>query len=343
MKIICNLNATNLECLADIENANIYQFAFYLKRNGEKIETKWYSPENKILFNLKETGNYTVVAFAKNGENAPIISESEKLIFIYEQNLVNVSIFGSCVSRDILETPNYHFINLKSYIARQSIVSAVSPCVECNIDDINLPSTFQKKMIYSDFTKDVFDKLKTDNSDYLIIDLIDERFKLAKHKNSIVTYSNELITSGYIQSPKFINDEKLLNPSKFIFFPDTTANNGIKRYIDEFVEDLLNIYPAKNIIIHRATMLDYYKNTNRDIIHFPKNQLKSNKEINAKINFMYDYLIYKLPNCKVIDLCDSFTADETNKWGLAPMHYESDYYTEVIRELYKLIKDTTNE
>lgn len=68
---------------------------------------------------------------------------------------VFISIFGSCVSRDILNSKNAKSMKLDTYIARQSVISDVSPAIDCNCDDFDLKSAFQRKMIYNDFAKKV--------------------------------------------------------------------------------------------------------------------------------------------------------------------------------------------
>ena len=92
-----------------------------------------------------------------------------------------VSIFGSCVTRDALEYDYRHYLKLNSYICRQSMVSSVSAPVICSIEDINLQSKFQRRQVYNDLVKNMYDMLNNDSSRYLIIDLIDERFRLIKY------------------------------------------------------------------------------------------------------------------------------------------------------------------
>ena len=89
---------------------------------------------------------------------------------------------------------------LKSYFARQSIVSAVSNPVACKLEDINLESSFQKRQVYNDLSKNAFQQLSQDDSEFLLIDLIDERFSLLEYENSIITKSTYLVDSKYICS-----------------------------------------------------------------------------------------------------------------------------------------------
>ena len=47
-----------------------------------------------------------------------------------------------------------------------------------------------------------------ERADAVLVDLIEERFPLAKIGDSYVTYSNELLTSAYITSPKLVEMKK---------------------------------------------------------------------------------------------------------------------------------------
>ena len=60
---------------ADVEvfsqNVNVcvgggISYAFYLFKNGVRIETLWYSQNNKARFDLNETGAYKVACFVKS-------------------------------------------------------------------------------------------------------------------------------------------------------------------------------------------------------------------------------------------------------------------------------------
>ena len=76
-----------------------------------------------------------------------------------------------------------------SYRARSSIHSVVS-LVAADTSGLSLPkSIFQQNMITADFEKH---SICTLNCDYLIIDLIDERFEVITNFGSLVTLSNEL-------------------------------------------------------------------------------------------------------------------------------------------------------
>ena len=258
-----------------------------------------------------------------NLHNGSIFQSSNDALSFPSQN---TSIFGSCVTRDLFELDENNFLTLKSYIARQSILSSVSPAIPCNKEDINLKSNFQKMAVYNDLAKNTFNILENDKSEYLIIDLIDERFALIQHKNTILTASPYLVDSNYFNEINYSQIEKRANGYFF-------NNKNIDIFLDMFCQNILKIYAPPKIILHKGYMLDKYINKKNKIKKFDINYQKNNKRVNDKINYMYDYIETKLQCGLVVNFCKKFYASENHKWGLAPMHYCTEYYQAV---LYKI-------
>ncbi|WP_252247355.1 DUF6270 domain-containing protein [Clostridium sp. ZBS4] len=315
------------------------EYAFYLFLNKQKIDIRYFSKDNIAQFLLTHDGEYSVKGFVRHNEQK-IINTSDIIKYKYDkENTIqyfNISIFGSCVSRDIFEFDKLNRFNINTYIARQSIVSAVSKPIECNIENIKLKSKFQREAVYNDFKKNIFEKFKNDKSEYLLIDLIDERFKILRYKykgiKSIVTYSASLQESDYIEKIVYI-------PKKRWGFANKKYYIGFKKleiYLDKFCKRILAIYEPEKIIIHRCKMCNYYTNSKGAISRFPLNYIKNNRSVNELLNYMYDYLEKRIPEAKVIDISDNYYADENHKWGLSPMHYQKEYYQDVLKELNKL-------
>lgn len=155
-------------------------YAFYVFHNGKRILTRWYETSRKVTVALSGDGLYYAAGFIKEENCEPRIITSlpvqilqERKSFVLPQ--VSVSIFGSCVSRDLLEYNPACDLRLDSYFARQSIVSAVSDIVPIDSNEINIESNFQKRQIIYDFNKSAMGLMKDKVSDYLIIDLADEK------------------------------------------------------------------------------------------------------------------------------------------------------------------------
>lgn len=56
------------------------------------------------------------------------------------------------------------------------------------------------------------------------------------------------------------------------------------------------------------------------------------------LKYMYDFTEKYVKRLKVIDISDKYSADENHKWGLAPMHYQQEYYYEAAKLIRKYMK-----
>lgn len=320
----------------DLDNA---EYAFYLYKDGKRINIRWYSDKNEAEFILTKSGDYKGVGFVRQDGEVFMKSTPKTNYTFVENKLTTISIFGSCTSRDIFEAEKEKTFKIGAYIARQSIISALAEPMDFNVSDIKLSSKFQREQVINDLKKNTFNALKSSKSKYLIIDLIDERFNLAKYKNSIVTLSNEMVQSKVL-GEKFEPDKirriknwKILKNKKQFLGESYIFNNVlVENYIKEFCDKILSIFEEENIIIHKALMVDKYIDKNGKKQIFPKNYLKNNNVVNKKLIYMYDFLEKFMPKAKIIDESLNYCADENHKWGLAPMHYQKEYY-ELIYEL----------
>lgn len=113
----------------------------------------------------------------------------------------NLMIYGSCVSRDAFEElgPDY---SLLGYIARQSMISALSPPTDL-LDGEALGSAFQNRSLVGDIKSNLLQNLRrhADDIDLLVIDLTDERLGVIRLPDATyVTHSSELVASGRLDT-----------------------------------------------------------------------------------------------------------------------------------------------
>lgn len=253
------------------------------------------------------------------------------------------AIFGSCVTKDIFNFVSDESLMVSSYVARQSIVSAISNPLKVNKEKIKLESDFQKRCVFNDIAKiNTWEYLRHGEANiknkYLLIDLIDERFDLLKINDSLITCSPELLDSGCFKNKKFKRFKKIksLNGEWFI------GDIYFVGCIEQFVMKIKDIFDEENIIIHKVRMTDYYRDLSGNLVVFQEDVLKENHIVNEMLDFMYACLIEYLPNAVVIDRSGSYFADSSHQWGLAPMHFEAEYYIDVLKEIKVVLQDITN-
>ncbi|GIO26924.1 DUF6270 domain-containing protein [Ornithinibacillus bavariensis] len=220
-------------------------------------------------------------------------------------------ILGSCVTRDAFLSKE----EINKYFARSSIVSIYSPPI--NIEKVDLNSRFQSRMVNYDLTKEFRKYVRNFSSDFLIIDLIDERFRILKNsEGSYLTRSTEFLKTELHKDISLIPQEKTFELWK--------------EKADLFIEDLKKYIGENRVIIHKAFWSSTYISNNLELIPFEHN---NHIEANKILNLMYAYLEYKLPQAKVIELQDYLVADESHKWGLSNFHYQPLYYAQFRKEL----------
>lgn len=108
----------------------------------------------------------------------------------------NVVVYGSCVSRDLTALfPSD--LECGTYIARQSWISATSEARE-PVQKSELTSSFQQRMLDGDLSSSALPELSKalQNSDIVLLDIIDDRFGVYPVGESYVTPSAEFGASG---------------------------------------------------------------------------------------------------------------------------------------------------
>ncbi|MFP3454854.1 DUF6270 domain-containing protein [Psychrobacter sp. SIMBA_152] len=240
---------------------------------------------------------------------------------------MDIQIYGSCVSRDILEFDTFNSLNLQSYRSRSSIgtlaIDNVSTLIPNSYYDSlkKIKSKFQHRMVNSDFKNNVLNSIDNANYDLLLIDLIDERFHLAEISGKIITQSEDFLRSG-------IKPDKIIDT-----FSDEYLNIWYKG-----VDNLFSTIDAKigldAVKINKVYWADSATNLQDTIKLRKKWSIEKNNE---KLNVMYDYIESMLPASSIIHVPKSLlVADSEHKWGLAPFHYINDYYETMLNTLKAL-------
>ena len=76
-----------------------------------------------------------------------------------------------------------------------------------------------------------------------------------------------------------------------------------------------------------------YENVDGDISLFDISQVRRSLEINILLEKMYTFFQQSIPGCHVITQPGDIVACETNKWGLAPMHYREQDYVRILEKI----------
>lgn len=239
--------------------------------------------------------------------------------------MYNIVIFGSCVSRDAFSFSTKEEFRIIEYFARSSIGSAFtssSPFVDFNLN--NISSQFQRKIVNFDLKKTLYHNFSKYVFDYLVIDLIDERFKLYKNKNNqILTISPE-----FIRSKIDIKDGitiKNFTDKHFILWEEGWNN---------FFYTLVKTKQTHKLRINKV----YWSYKTEENIPFQDYELEDINLANTYLDKLYNKINEYIPSDQFINFDNSvFIGAHDHKWGISPFHYIDDYYLMFIKNFYKYI------
>lgn len=228
--------------------------------------------------------------------------------------MLNISILGSCVTRDAIEF--LENVQIDYYASRTSLISMMSDKTDYNILINENLHGFLYRTLEEDNKKTHFDKFGSTVSDYLIIDFIDERFAILKDINN-----NYITCSNYVESHTNCLDFYSYKIPKLTMQTLSIWIQSAKK----FSKKINNYYKQDRIILHEA----YFAGDS----HLAKHN-------NIHLSIMYNFLKVLMPKIQVIKIDDcSLIMNSKHKWGEAPFHYIDSYYEKFSLQLMKICNE----
>lgn len=243
---------------------------------------------------------------------------------------ITVSIFGSCVSRDAFDA-SVTDMRVAAYVSRSALASA--------FDDIPFPSSlsqldpehlikspFQRKMIETDLAKNAGSILAAaqDGTDCYLVDLIDERFPIVRHKGAVATMSLELKTCGAA--------DRLAAPS--IAWNTQEHFEGFCRGFDKLAAT--TACAGRPLVLNKV----FWAEKCSDGTEFSANWIRSsNEQLQRRyeiIESRYDVATIVYPEALLIALIG-------HRWAKAPYHYIHEMYEHQRSELRRMVSKNRND
>ena len=239
--------------------------------------------------------------------------------------MITISILGSCVSRDIFSHLSQERYKVVNNIQRNPIETLNTEPL--NIDDeiIKNFSIWNQRVLKMNFEKTVFKSLKEVRSDYIVIDLYDERYPIYELTNSM---GKKTLVAKYINTETIIDKvvEKYGVTSKVILI-NNNLDQTLKESLDYYIENILNIYPIDRVVINEAYLLENYIDNLLHINNYPESANKYRILVNKKLNILYDYIENKMQGCHIIKMPTNTFGSENHIWGLNNVHPEPAFYS----------------
>ncbi len=227
-----------------------------------------------------------------------------------------IFIFGSCVSRDILEIAEHKGLTLSDYFARSSFASlAGKPYSDPEALD-RLESRFQRRMLSRDHDKSVFQIIHEAAFDILLVDFIDERFRITRDPGgAIATLSNEFLR---VMSER--NDSEVI---------DTNTDERRSLWRDgwgQFVDAVTASGQMHKLVVNKVYWDAAYSQPRPGAAYIDR--------MNNELDWYYGMVRETCPNAGwLTHSAEALASDPHHKWGPAPYHYSQEFYDDSMRDL----------
>ena len=232
----------------------------------------------------------------------------------------NIFILGSCVTRDAFELEVAKDYKIVNYLARTSIASSFHPAAVSHLNLSGVASPFQKRMIENDLFKKTKAELLKTEFDWLIIDLIDERFNLyLSEPGELFTLSSELMEQ--VDLPMRGETIKSGSDDFFKYWCDGW---------DDFVAFAKENNFAHKILINKVYWTNDLFGGGHVVDDKHKNWIDQN---NFWLGRLYEYIVSHGGVQFLEYNQELFLADNKHTWGKQPYHYYEGFYIEFIRKL----------
>lgn len=241
----------------------------------------------------------------------------------HDDTATRVLVYGSCVARDTIEFADPATVELRGYVARQSLLSAGSDASSHLPDDLGVSSRFQERMIVADFTGALFERIvhDADSIDLLLWDLADERHGAHRFVDGTMA-TRSIDTMRAERIAERLDDAELIpfgSDEHFTLWTDR---------LDAF-EGLLRDHS----LLDRTVVLEIpWAVTTTEGKPSPWSMGVRAKDANERYRRYYDVL--RSRGHRMVTVTDEFVlADPEHRWGLAPFHYAPAVYREILRQL----------
>jgi len=240
------------------------------------------------------------------------------------------NVYGSCVSRDIFRFSNTHSVDIN--IQRNPISVAMSPAINVTPEIENSLEKFlnyEKRVMLYDFRKQALDLILNSKTEWLIIDVTEERWGslcIATNKNN-----PNNTTKLYWPAPRKEYNEiqkHILEKTNYSYRTltiDDLDYNEIEQAYKQVAEKILKVYDSSKVIICESYYSEYLLKNDGTLEKF-ENRVKDLYKMNNHYKRIHEILFKCFPKSPIIKFPTNTLGSENHLWPWSPLHYTDDYY-----------------
>lgn len=240
----------------------------------------------------------------------------------------NISIIGSCISRDIFSFNGDAGYNIKRFVQSISPISAQTGGVNEDYKTLSLAieSKYKIPFFYCrnfalDLTGRTFDYLFEEPVDYLVVDMACCRYDIWETEDGDIIskvdgyYHDEIVDEIFEKYDKSQSRKLINNDEKILCL--------LKKRVPQYFQKILEKIHVSKIILVETRAMTFYLQERQQIAEFsPAISDSWNKRIQCGFEIALKYL----KGCHVIYFPQNMVGDAKHKWGLSRLHYVKEFY-----------------
>ncbi len=242
--------------------------------------------------------------------------------------------FGSCVSRDIFNHTDEKDFQVTLNIQRMSYVLMPREGFPVTYEELDMEYLddfpWEVKMMVSEVSKTCLSMAGEADADYLVFDLVEERFDFAEFEIEGKKYRS--VKTGHFENyyEKYLKDKVTSYRELSV---EEYSDDEIRESFRKCVKELLKVFPIDKIILIETYYADKMVDDSGNITAY-----ENVEEIgctNERLKRLYRLMKQVLDENKEGDkrYCllepEEILGYEKHKWGPFPAHYTDDFYEEM--------------
>lgn len=236
---------------------------------------------------------------------------------------MKINVFGSCIVRDIFRLSEREGYEIGTTIGRNpiSILFSEGENISYILEKLHNVNNFEKKCIDTMWRKDAIKILSNNPSDYLVVDLAEERLEqyAVNYKEKIV----EIVKYNYTDVLMAELEKKEKIEYRII---GKRSEKEIEEKYQRFYESVVGtgLYDEKQVILVKTYMTSKYVTRQGTLQSYKKSW--NIEERNSYLKMCYRIFEKVFAGCWKIDMPEFVLGNLNHSWGAHPLHYQDSAY-----------------
>lgn len=257
--------------------------------------------------------------------------------------MAKIFTFGSCVSRDIFNYAPGNENEVSLNIQRMSMALLPLKGYKINIEDIDMDYLddfiWEVKMMLIEMSKNALSMIADSDADYVVMDLIEERFDFAEFELAGEKYT--CIKSGHFDNfyEKYLKEKVTSYRETNI---DEYDDEWVKKNLDTVVKVLCKKYDISKLILIETYYANEMIDDEGNITKYEDQDeiAQKNKRLHRMYRLMKEVLNENSTDEKTYHLIEAdknVLGYKNHKWGPFPVHYVEEFYVNMGMKIKDII------